>query len=158
MLDVQLKQTEPATVAFLHMSGGYDQIPDGYRQLYEWVGNHGLQPVGMPEAVYFTNPEEVPPDKAEWELWAPVAPVAEQPEPAADRMGVKSVGRLTVAAATHKGTYDSIESTYRALGQWIAENGYMIVGPSHEVYFSDPEKVPPEETLTEIRFPVERRG
>ncbi len=157
MLDVQLKQTEPATVAYLHMNGPYDQIPEGYRRLYEWVGNHGLQPVGMPEAVYLTNPDQAPPEKAEWELWAPVAPAPLESGLADDQMGVKSIGQETVAAAIHKGTYDSVESTYRALGQWIADNGYTVVGPPHEVYMSDPEQVPLEESLTEIRFPVQRR-
>ena len=47
--------------------------------------------------------------------------------------------------------------TYGALGGWIMENGYEIVGPAEEIYLSEPEKTPPEERLTEVRFPVRKR-
>jgi len=35
-------------------------------------------------------------------------------------------------------------------------NGYEIVGPATEVYLSNPAETPPEELLTEVRFPVRK--
>jgi len=47
--------------------------------------------------------------------------------------------------------------TDEQLGRWIAENGYEVVGPSEEVYLSNPQGTPPAELLTEVRFPVRKK-
>lgn len=155
MFQASIKQTEPLTVAYLPMQGPYNQIPDGYRKLYEWIDHYGLQPAGMPEAIYLTTPETTPEPEALWELWAPVAPGLSETEPAEDHIGVKQVAQETVASAMHRGSYDTLSSTYEALGNWVAENGYVPVGPPREIYMS-PAEIPPEDTLTEIQFPVQR--
>lgn len=153
MLNAQIKQTEPLEVAYLAMHGPYDQIPDGYERLYEWVEARGLRPAGMPEAVYLTVPNVASDKDAEWELWAPVMP-ARSTTAAESGLGVKHVAEETVASAIHKGPYDSLPATYDALVAWIGDNGYRIVGPPRELYLSDPDKVPIEETMTEVQFPV----
>jgi effector-binding domain-containing protein len=153
MLNAQIRQTGAITVAYLPMRGPYSQIPEGYGRLYEWIGLQGLQPIGMPEAVYFTAPGETSEEEAEWELWAPVAPGSSEVEAGLGAIGVKTIAEATVATAIHRGPYDSVESTYRALGAWISEEGHTIVGPPRERYLSEPD-VPPEETLTEILFPI----
>ena len=155
MLEATIKQKEPMTVAVLPMRGPYAQVPEGYGRLYGWIAQHGLQPAGMPEAVYFTSPAEVPESEAVWELWAPIAGDAEIP-PDESGIGTRLVPATTMASAMHKGPYDTIESTYAALAGWVAQQGYRLAGPPHEAYYSDPNDVPPEETLTEILFPVEK--
>ncbi len=57
----------------------------------------------------------------------------------------------------HKGPYETVAPTYEDLWTWIGANGYRIAGPPMEIYFSDPNKVAPEEYLTEIQMPVVRR-
>jgi DNA-binding transcriptional MerR regulator len=57
-----------------------------------------------------------------------------------------------VASIIHNGTYDGIPATYAALGKWINDNGYHIVGPPHEIYLSAPNEK--GEAVTEIQFPV----
>ena len=37
---------------------------------------------------------------------------------------------------------------------WTMRNQYQMAGPPVEIYWSDPEKVPAEDCLTEIWFPV----
>ena len=64
-------------------------------------------------------------------------------------------GYEQMAATIHKGTYDSIGSAYIALGKWIETNGYQIIGPCREIYFTDPRSgTLPSEYVTEIQFPV----
>lgn len=157
MFEVTIKQTEPETVAFLSMKGAYTQIPEGYGRLYGWVEATGLSPSGMPSAVYLTMPDEVPEDQAAWELQAPVGSDVAEREQNVEGLGIRRVPERTVAAAMHKGPYESVEPTYRSLTEWIADEGYEITGPPEEVYFSDPNDVPPEEYLTEIRFPVRKK-
>lgn len=156
MTTPSIVQTEPLTVAYLTMRGSYAQTPEGLGRLYAWIGTHGLQPTGMPTAVYLTVPAETPESEAVWELWAPVAGEAGAAEPGPAGIGIKQVASVTAATVMHKGPYDSVASSYESLGQWIAENGYSFAGPPMERYYSDPAEVPPEEYLTEILIPVRR--
>lgn len=156
MIDAQIKTTEPMTVAFLQMRGYYEETPRGYQRLYKTVEHYGLQPVGPPHALYVTVPGETPGGQAEWELWAPIAGGAGTVTPDDDGFGVKRVEPKTVAVAVHKGPYAEVGSTYQQLAEWATTQGYDIVGPPEEVYFSGPD-TPAEETLTEVELPVARR-
>lgn len=152
MFEAQIKQAQPETVAFKTMHGSYDQIPQGYGELYGWVARHGLQPSGPPRAVYLTPPAPTNEDPV-WELWAPVGEAGDV-QPDAEGVGVKHVPEHAVAAAMHRGSYDGIATTYNMLAEWVVDHGYAMAGPPEEVYLSDPNDVPPEEYLTEVRFPV----
>jgi effector-binding domain-containing protein len=154
MFEPEIKTLAPETVAFVTMRGPYAQIPAGYGQLYGWIAQHGMSSEGMPIAVYLTSPEQTPEGDARWELWAPVATeTAEQP---ADESGcgVKHIGERTVACAMHTGPYELLPQTYDPLMQWISGQGYATSGPQEEVYFSDPDVVPPEQYVTEVRVPI----
>lgn len=155
MIQAEIKQTNPQTVAFKSMHGSYSDTPKGYQQLYEWVEHYGLRPTGMPEAIYLTMPSVTPEGQAEWELWAPIAGGAGQTGPDEDGFGVKRIEPETVASVMYKGPYDGVGAVYQELWEWMGEQGYTEVGPPREVYYSGPE-VPPEETVTEIQIPVAR--
>ncbi len=149
-----VKRAEPVTVAFLTMRGAYGQIPEGFDRLYGYVSAQGLIPAGPPQAVYLTPPE-LPETDAEWELWAPVAGPVDPCGPDEHGLGVRDVPERTVAWVMHMGPYESIGPTYEGLARWIADNGHAVVGPPEEIYLSDPDEVPPEEYLTEVRFPID---
>ena len=154
MLEPRTVQSEPMTVAYLEMRGAYGQIPEGYARLYEWLAAVGFTPEGMPRAVYHTDPAQVPESEARWELWAPVAP-GPLPQASDDQgRGVKVVSARTLVTVIHKGTYESIGTTYEALWGWMAERGCELTGPPEESYLTDPAEVPPEEYLTEVAFPI----
>jgi effector-binding domain-containing protein len=154
MSEPKIKQTAPQTVAFITMRGSYDQTPAGYGRLYEWVTRRRLTPAGMPAAVYLTVPSAAPGVEAIWELWAPVAPDAEAAEPDESGVGIKQIQPMMVASVVYTGPYDGVGPTYEAMWAWIRANGYVPAGPPMEVYHSDPEDTPPEESVTEILMPV----
>jgi effector-binding domain-containing protein len=156
MIEVQLKTTEPETVAFIAMNGPYEQIPQAMGQLYRWVGEHGLEPIGMPESVFLTDPAAGTADVA-WEVRAPLAgSVADSP---ADQSlcGIKHIDPRMVAFAIHRGPYESVGETYGELMSWVEANGLDVIGPPEELYCSDPATTAPEDYLTEVRFPVARK-
>ena len=153
MFEPSIKQTEPQSVAYLSMKGPYSLIAESYGRLYGWVGQQGLEPVGMPAAVYLTMPGQTPESESLWELWAPVAG-GQACEPDEQGIGIKCLGAETVASAMHKGPYDQIGPVYEQLYGWLGQQGYRPAGPPRELYFSDPEEVPPEEYLTEVQMPV----
>jgi len=148
---------EPAVVAVLSMTGSFAQIPEGYGRLYGWVAAHGLQPVGMPSAVYLTMPD-MPESDAVWELWAPVG--GDVPEAEADESGIaiRHVPGYQALSVMHIGPYDSIPPTYEAAVTWMAAQGYQMAGPPMERYYSDPDEVPPEQYQTEVLMPVAKIG
>jgi len=156
-IEVTVKKTEPMTVAFVSMKGPYSLIGETFGKLYGLIGEKGYVPAGPPVGVYFNAPGQVTDEELLWELRSPIAGDVTPSGPDERGLGIKKVEAAEVAATMHKGPYDQVGTTYGALAGWIAENGYEIVGPSEEVYLSDPGKTAPEELLTEIRFPVKKR-
>jgi len=157
-IDVTVKKTEPMTVAFVSVKGPYRLISETFGKLYGWIGEKGYVPAGPPIGVYFNAPGQVPDEELLWELGSPIAGDITLSGPDERGLGTKRVeGGTEVAATMHKGPYDQAGATYGALAGWIAQNGYEIVGASEEIYLSDPGKTPPDELLTEVRFPVRKR-
>lgn len=154
MFDAEVKTTEPMTVAFIPMQGVYSQVPEALGRVYGWVAQHGLMPAGMPSAVYFTDPNEIPETEAVWEVRAPIEEDLPESVPDESGCGVKHIPPQKVASTTFRGPYEGLGSAYDSLAEWITGNGLHVVGPPEEVYFSDPAETPPEEYLTEVRFPV----
>ena len=159
MFDEQIKEVEPMTAAVIEMEGPYAQMPEAMGTLYGWVEQHGYTPVGMPMAVYLTMPNEVPESETRWDVYAPIAEdIAEVPASAPGDVGVVKLPAKTVASAMHKGPYDTVGPTYEALTAWASGQGYEICGPPAELYYSDPALVAPADYMTEIQFPVCKRG
>lgn len=153
MIDVELKTIEPTTVAFVSMHGAYSQVPQAMGQLYGWVAQHGLAPVGMPSAVYLTDPAQGE-ATAQWEVRTALAgePAACAADPSG--CGIKTVPSQLVASTMYRGPYEQIALTYGEMAAWIAANSYGIAGPPEELYYSDPADTAPQDYLTEIRFPI----
>lgn len=56
------------------------------------------------------------------------------------------------ASCLHVGPYSEVEPAYKALFQWIKENGYEPTGVAYEIYLNDPDNTPPEELATQIHL------
>ena len=78
-------------------------------------------------------------------------------------LGTESAGGILLLAAAvaalvwanvDAGSYDNFEETYAVLGQWIADNGYRVAGPSREIYLTNSDS--PSGPVTEIQWPVEK--
>ena len=155
-IQVTIKETEPITVAFLSMKGPYTQISEAFGKLYSWMGEKGLMPAGPPLGLYFNVPGQVPDEELLWELRSPIAGDVATSGPDEQGRGVKRLEAIQVAATMHQGPFEEVGRTYGALAGWIMENGYEILGPTEEVYLSDPNETPPEQLVTEVRFPVRK--
>ncbi len=154
MIEVRVEHSEPRTVAFVKMRGPYAQIPATFERLYRWAGAHSLTPVGMPRAVYLTDPAATPEAEATWEVQTDLDGSPEASGADANGVGVAVVGANDDACAMHRGPYETIDRTYAELAGWIAQHGYVVCGPPAEVYLSDPADTEPEDYLTQVRFPV----
>ncbi|MDC7126551.1 MAG: GyrI-like domain-containing protein [Spirochaetales bacterium] len=56
------------------------------------------------------------------------------------------------ATAQHKGSYETLEKTYNALTEFCKENNKVPEDFMYEEYLNEPEKVSPDELLTNIYF------
>jgi effector-binding domain-containing protein len=64
-----------------------------------------------------------------------------------------------MACIVHEGPFATLFEAYDALGKWIDENGYRIVGPARELNIKLPEKMGDQNdpnTIYEIQFPVKK--
>ncbi len=57
--------------------------------------------------------------------------------------------------ALHIGPYDRENETFDRMQQTVREHGLQMRGMHHEIYLSDPRRVPPERIRTILRHPVE---
>jgi len=57
----------------------------------------------------------------------------------------------------HVGPYDKVGETYKQLDEFARTQGLATACPGHEIYISDPRRVPPEKLKTIVRLPV-RKG
>lgn len=156
MISVDVRTTDPQTVAFLLMRGPYSQMPEALGRLYGWIAQHGLQPAGMPSGVYMTDPATVPPEQAVWEVRAPLAGDPPDAQPDSSGCGIKGVGPALVASTVYTGPYEEMAPVYADMEAWVRANGYELAGPPEEVYCSDPADTAPADYVTEIRMPVAR--
>ena len=156
-IEVTIKESEPTTAAFVSMTGPFTQMGEAFGKLYAWIGQKGLTPSGPPVGVYYNAPGQVPDDHLSWELRSPIAGDPPPEGPDEQGLGIRKLAAVQVAATIHKGPYDDVGDTYGALMGWVAENGYEVAGPPEEVYLSNPDETPPEELVTEVRFPVRKR-
>lgn len=80
------------------------------------------------------------------------------------KKGVEGVDKIKLetfqeglsAQILHIGPYSEEEPTIKKLHGFIEENGYRMRGLHHEIYMSDPRRVPPERWKTIIRQPIEK--
>ena len=64
-----------------------------------------------------------------------------------------------MACIVHAGPFATLSQAYDALGKWIGENGYQVIGPARELNLRLPETPGDQHdpnTLNEIQFPVEK--
>jgi AraC family transcriptional regulator len=154
MIEARVESVGPQVVAFVQMRGAYSKMPEAFGTLYTWVQAHALVPSGMPRGVFLTDPATTPEAEAVWELQTSLAGDASEAAPDEMGCGVKRTESCDEAVTLYRGPYDLMEPTYRELTQWVADNGYTVVGPPAEVYLSDPANTAPGDYLTEVRFPV----
>jgi hypothetical protein len=58
----------------------------------------------------------------------------------------------------HVGPYDCEKETIEKMVAFAASKGFAPHGRHHEIYLSDPRRIPPERLKTILRLPVRKRG
>jgi hypothetical protein len=124
--------------------------------------------VGRLECVYLDkDPARLPRDRWRWRVLIRVPEGVTAADVAAARRSLKErkgldgprVRRVTMTEGAalqtlHVGPYDQLGRTYDRLLE--AARGRKRSGPAHEIYLSDPRRVPPGRLKTIVRVPIAR--
>ena len=80
--------------------------------------------------------------------------VARRKGPEVRNVRVERMAEGRAVQMLHVGPYDAEGPTVETMRQFATSNGVSLGGRHHEIYLSDPQRVPPERLKTIIRMPV----
>jgi hypothetical protein len=81
--------------------------------------------------------------------------------PGADQVKLESIAEGLCVQMLHVGPYEEESRSIGVMNAFAEQQGLAFSGRHHEIYLSDPRRVPPEKLKTILRLPVrkaERRG
>jgi len=118
----------------------------------------------------YRDPARVPMDQWRWKLLIRVpsfirashlaqakqALRAKSKPPEFEAAGIERIAEGPCVQMLHVGPYSAEEATVAKMAEFARSQGLRFAGRHHEVYLSDPRRVPPERLRTILRQPVRR--
>jgi effector-binding domain-containing protein len=149
--EIVIKKVPPQKVVSIRkIMPNYGATGQLFGKLGPFVFQAGAQMIGPP--LFICHDEEFKDKDVDIEV---AFPIGKDVPSKGDFKCHELPGYNQMATTVHKGSYDTIPPAYTALMRWVEANGYQIIGPSREVYFTDPSSnTPPSEYVTEVQFPV----
>ena len=131
----------------------------------------GLEGQYWPDAP-FPDPFDVPLDRMNWRLLVRTPETVGEEDLARAAAALEARGKgdwvreVTLLAMAegpcvqmlHVGPYENEPETILRMTAFADEHGYEVHGWHHEIYLSDPRRVPPERLKTILRLPVRARA
>jgi|SRR6266704_1876272 len=149
--EVELKELPARPVATIRVTVETSGIGKAFGELLPQVmahiKRHGAHPVGPPLGIFHHYGETSCDMEAGWAL--------EQAIPSEGPVDVRELPAGRAAVTWHFGPYSTLGDAHRTVIGWISSNGREQTGPPWELYWSDPQEVPPEELRTEVGYPVD---
>jgi hypothetical protein len=116
------------------------------------------------------NFDTVPPEQWQWKMMIRTPDFVEPSEleraaavliekgkaPQADQVKLERLGEGLCVQMLHVGPYEEEPRTFEQMAGFAGEQGLVFHGHHHEIYLSDPRRVPPERLKTILRHPVRR--
>ena len=155
MSDPVVKDVPWLRVLSKRETGSYDRtigklIGDLMRALYAPENQRNfVKMVGPVMTIY--HDEKYRDEGADIEVAIPVTGKVVVEDPAVE---VRNLEPCRVVSLVHRGSYETIGQAYQRLHGYAAEKGLEIVGPMRDLYLNDPNKVEPDEIMTEIQAPI----
>jgi len=152
--DVVIKSVEEVKIASVR-----DVVPTPPEQggLWQELGEYLAQQHVRPISACFTLYHDDEYKELDWDLEVCEPIDAQLGE--TQRVKVQALPAVEALACTiHNGPFSTLGEAYNAIGKWITDNNYRIVGPCREVYLRPNENGDQNDpnTVTEIQFPVEK--
>jgi len=140
------------TIVYFSGSGMWDNafetIVDGFKTVIAFLQKQGIKPAGPPMTIYTATSD------ASFQFQAAV-PVAEPPKDVPQ--GDIAVGTSPAGKAykfIHRGSYDSMDTTYDAITNFLDEKRLDANSLFIEQYITDPVTTPEDNLVVEVYVPV----
>jgi effector-binding domain-containing protein len=151
MVHAEVIELEPQSVAVVEGEVAIPELPaffeDAFTTVMAALQRHGIEPTGPPIGLY----PSAPTDRVEVAAGFPTA----EPIEADGRVVPVELPGGRAVEAVHVGPYDTMETTYAELQEWMAAEHLEPVGPMWECYLSDPSAEPdPSTWRTRIVWPI----
>lgn len=155
--EVILKDVEPVRVASITEAvPGREHIGPAVGRLFETIGSHlqaNNSAFAGPATVLYLDMEY---NETDILLEATIPFTNDIPE--TGQIEVKTLPAQTMASVVHRGPFTELERPYDAIFRWIEANHYQITGPSRELTLQYDPNGDPQDYVTELQFPVAKRG
>ena len=151
MYPCELQEHAPRHTVSIRFRSPEQELPVRFGRVWssigEYLGALGEPPVGPPFAIYYNM------DMQDLDIEAGV-PLA-RPLPGKGDIQAGHIPGGVFAICHYTGPYDQVGPAYEQLVQFVRERGYAVAGAAYEWYFDGPD-VPPQDSRTDIVFPVTR--
>jgi effector-binding domain-containing protein len=153
--DIRLKQVEPLLVASVRASIPTAQdIGRLQAKLFAYLDQQGIQ-ITRPDLVLLHSRHELSDEGIS--IDAETAVPLQAMLPGNEQVTIRTLPGGLMACTVHTGNALSLGQAYVALHRWLQENGYRPVGPIRQVRLQRGEELNPNQYVTELQFPVEKR-
>ncbi len=133
---VTVKTVEPFSYVCIPYTGSLANIQEVVGNLFLYMQQQEISPMGEMIGVYHTDPSLGEPEKQQWEIGFPVSEHAFPLQPLQRKQWIFK----DVATAIHTGMPDMTGETVAKINEWLEVNGYEVAGPVLEIYRNfDPE-------------------
>jgi hypothetical protein len=78
--------------------------------------------------------------------------------PEVEEVTLETIDEGLCVQMLHIGPYESEKETMGLIQSFAQASGLKLTGPHHEIYLSDPRRVPPDRLKTILRVPAARQG
>lgn len=156
MANPKIERRKESDIAYIEHRGPYDQVPweEYMKRLYGWAKEQKVMPGFHPMGIYCDDPAVTSPEK----LRSDIAITFKGNGKPSGGIKTRKLPAMEVATLSHKGPGTEYANTYAKLAQWIAANGYVVSGPSIEVYSKKPEVVDGVMILyAKVMMPVKKK-
>lgn len=144
--EIVVKEAGEQVLATHRQKMSVEEFGTYYGKIYEKIAREHLEVNGIVMAIY--HDQEFDPAFSDIELGVGITE--------RDKADFILPGHLCTTTI-HKGAYSGLPDAYGAIVAWINANGYKMDGMPYEIYLKTHfDKLPPEEWVTEIFFPVRK--
>jgi effector-binding domain-containing protein len=127
---VTVQKIEPFAYVCIPHTGPLTAIQDVVGNLFMYMQQQEISPMGEMIGVYHTDPSKGEPEKQQWEIGFPISEHAFPLQPLIRKEWIFT----EVATAIHTGTPDMTGETIAKITEWLEVNGYEVAGPVLERY------------------------
>jgi len=142
----------PKTIVYLQGSGNWDSayetLVDAFKKLYAFLEKEGVKPSG-PSMTIYTETDDT---GFKFQAGVPVDSPPKNPSKGDVAVGTSPAGRSF--KFVHRGAYDSMDSMYEAITNFLDEKKLEARDMFVEEYVTDPVKTPEDKLIIQVIVPV----